>query len=193
MQKLILAAIFLLVVLAGCSEQATPCANTSASETIHSPEDCIFFGIEKSPIIVLASDVDVSRTAIAFNIFNHASPDEQYIYGRGYRLAKYEGGIWVFAPAVPAEYAPPVTSDALTIFGGEYKAQTVNFHHWYKELLPGRYMYFRNFWSSVVFSYEEFLMVEFFVDENTPLYLPVESRVLEREVWSTAPFEHLVP
>jgi len=196
MQKLILTTVFLLVVLAGCGAEATPYAiyqdaDTTKTEIIHNimPEECIFLGIEKSQIIVLASDVDVSRTAIAFNIFNRA--DEWYTYGRGWRLAKYDGGIWATAPTVPIELAPPVTSDAITIFGGEYKAQTANFHHWFEELLPGKYMYFRTFFSNCL-RYEETLMVEFFVDNDTPLYLPLESRVEEREIWSTAPFEHLV-
>ena len=123
----------------------------------------------QSQVIVLASDVDVSKTAIAFSVLNNV--DKCFCNDFYIDLARNVGGLWLF---VPRERSLFFISMCFPIASGETRERFMEFEPWVGALPPGRYMFIDRF-----VPYErhrglgnrEYLMVEFVIDEDTPLNL----------------------
>ena len=200
MLKGLLSALLVLIMLTACGrarDTADQLHSFDPADIQIAPNQTCILTMSPSQRVVLVSDVDVSKTAIAFNLLNNT--DARFNYSALYRLAKYLDGIWVNAPTVGM--APP-TGLGGQLNSGDVRAERVSFHpSWHGNLSPGRYMYIRSLMSTCRYSLcprcwlsncssSEHLLVEFTIDENTPLHLPPESRVSDRG-WPPAPFEHL--
>ena len=127
---------------------------------------------DTSEIITLASKVEVSRTEIAFGLHNFS--DEEFMYGLGFELAKYVDGRWQPAPFAHDYWA--VSDIGLIIEGGDTLDELIQFTWIFGELEPGKYMFIRSHSPSsrprdniIVDIDQEYLMVKFVVEENTPL------------------------
>ena len=115
-----------------------------------------------SEIIVLASEVAVSRTTVAFNTANLST--WPFGHGLGYRLLVYDNG-WKDAPTILDNWA--IADIGLEIQGGEVIEDRFDFEWLYGPLANGRYMIMRQHRAGRM----ELLLVEFIIDDNTPMSL----------------------
>jgi len=123
-----------------------------------------------SDIIVLASEVAVSRTGVMFNTANMSK--QPFIHGEGYRLLIYDNG-WRNAPAIVDSFL--VHLIAIPMRGGEVIEDSFNFEWWHGALENGRYMLMRHHHEDHMRPgaprVQETLMVEFVIDDGTPMSL----------------------
>jgi len=123
-----------------------------------------------SAIIVLASEVAVSRTEVAFNTANLST--QPFMHGLDYRLLIYENG-WKDAPTILDSWGVP--SIGIGMQGGEVIEDRFNFEWLYGMLANGRYMIMRHHSEDHMRPgtprVQETLMVEFIIDDNTPMSL----------------------
>ena len=123
-----------------------------------------------SKIIVLASEVAVSRTEAAFRTANLST--QPFIHGLDYRLLVYENG-WMPAPTIVDEWAVP--SIGFFMQGGEVIDDRFNFEWLHGALPNGRYMIKRQHAEDHgrpgAPRVQETLMVEFIIDDSTPTSL----------------------
>lgn len=124
-----------------------------------------------SNIIILASEVAVSRTGLAFSAANIST--QSFMHGLDYRLLVYENG-WKPAPVVYEGYWF-VRSLGIGMQGGEVIEDSFNFEWLHGALANGRYMIMRRHGEDHMRPgaprVQEILMVEFIVDDNTPMNL----------------------
>jgi len=130
------------------------------------------FLIEGGPsdIIILASEVAVSRTAIAFSTANISAVP--YMHGSSFRLFIYENG-WKDAPVILDSWA--FTDEGFGIKGGEVIDDHINFEWLYGELVNGRYMFIRNHFEDHgqpgAPRIQQELIIEFEINDSTPVRL----------------------
>ena len=121
-----------------------------------------------SDIIVLASEVAVSRTEVVFNTANLST--QPFIHGLDYRLLVYENG-WKPVPTIIGDLLF-VTGFGMIMQGGEIIRDRFNFEWIYGTLANGRYMIMRSHFEDHMRPGAprvlETLMVEFIIDDNTP-------------------------
>ena len=127
------------------------------------------FNVEASEIIMLYGDVHVSRTSIAFNFINNS--ENEYIYGYGWRLYRYRLGNW----RLPRENRRFIHGLGMLIRGGGVKQNEINLSNVFGTLSNGRYRFVRSHSISdgpiPVRRIHEYLIIEFTIDNNTPLHL----------------------
>jgi len=121
--------------------------------------------------IVLASEVSVSRTEVAFSIANLST--QSFIYGADYRLLVYENG-WRDAPVIiDGNWSRGLI--AFVMQEGRVIEDHFDFTWLHGELANGRYMIMRHYSESHrrpgARSVQDTLMVEFIIDDNTPMNL----------------------
>jgi len=123
-----------------------------------------------SEIIVLASELAVSRTEVAFRTANISSAP--FMHGSPYRLLVYENG-WRDAPIIIENWG--FTSEGRGMEGGAVIDDHINFEWLYGVLPNGRYMIMRNHFEDHgrpgAPRTQEELMIEFIIDDNTPMDL----------------------
>ena len=123
-----------------------------------------------SEIIVLASEVAVSRTEVAFNTANLST--QPFMHGLDYLLLVYENG-WKPAPTIIDGLA--WSTLGIEMRGGEVIDDRFNFEWLFGALANGRYMILRqhleNHDRRGAFRVQEILMVEFVIDDSTPISL----------------------
>jgi len=123
-----------------------------------------------SNIIVLASEVAVSRTEVAFNIVNLST--QSFMHGLDHRLLVYENG-WKPAPIIIDSWGIPGLGIGMQ--GGEIIEDHFNFEWLHGVLENGRYMIMRQHAEDHMRPgaprVQEMLMVEFIIDDNTPMNL----------------------
>ena len=123
-----------------------------------------------STIIVLASEVAVSRTEVAFNTTNLST--QSFMHGLNYSLLVYDDG-WKHVPTITD--ALDIPAIGITIQGGEVIEDRFIFEWLHGELANGRYMIMRphdeDHMRPGAPRVREMLMVEFIIDDNTPQVL----------------------
>ena len=143
----------------------------------------------QSQVIVPESDVEVSKTAIAFSVLNNA--DECFCNDFYIDLARNVGGLWLF---VPREYSVGFFFHCRPMASGETSERFIEFESWLGALPPGRYMFIERFVPHERHrerGNREFLMIEFVIDENTPLYFVEWVDIFPNDLgWSRPPFRH---
>lgn len=123
-----------------------------------------------SDIIVLASEVAVSRTEVKFRTANLSS--WPFMHGLDYHLLIYDNG-WTNAPTVLDSWGIP--SIGFGMIGGDVIDDHFDFAWLYGQLANGRYMILRQ--HSEDHSrpgaprVQETLIVEFMIDDSTPMSL----------------------
>ena len=117
-----------------------------------------------SEIIVLASEVNVSRTEVAFSTTNLSR--YKFMHGLDFHLLVYENG-WKPAPTAIDFWM--VAAEGIGMAGGDIIRDRFNFEWSHGELVNGRYMIMRHHSKDRVYPRTlETLMVEFIIDDNTP-------------------------
>ena len=124
--------------------------------------------------IVLAGDVEVSRTGIMFSLENLSGLD--FCYGAQWDMAYYEQGRWIPVPHMPGagnQFWPDI-GYGLQSGGVEFFRQEWDWY--FGELPPGRYMYIREGWlgDRPDGSNNTCALIEFFISEDSPASLPPE-------------------
>ena len=123
-----------------------------------------------SEIIVLASEVAVSRTEVAFRTANLSA--QPFIHGLDHSLLVYENG-WKPAPTIIDEWG--VLGIGFIMQGGEVIDDHINFEWLHGALANGRYMIMRRHLEDHgrpgAPRVQELLMVEFVIDDSTPMNL----------------------
>ena len=119
-----------------------------------------------SEIIVLASEVAVSRTAVAFETANLST--RAYTHGQSYSLFVYENG-WNAVPMIIENLF--VTGLGIRMRGGEVIEDRFRFEDKYGALPNGHYMLIRQHSQAGTPRVQEILLVEFVVDDDTPMSL----------------------
>ena len=124
-----------------------------------------------SEVIVLASEVAVSRTEVAFSTANVST--QSFMHGLHYSLLVYENG-WKPAPTILDSWA--ISDIGIGIRGGQVIEDRFDFEWLYGVLPNGRYMIMRHHcedhFRAGAARVQETLMVEFVIDDNTPERLP---------------------
>ena len=126
--------------------------------------------------IVHAGRVQVSRTAIAFTTRNRSL--RVYTHGHASELAHYVDGAWQPVPHSPSDSLRLPLAVGFPIMGRGWHLDLIRFDIMHGELPPGRYMFIRqhsrhfDYGSQRLFDHE-YMMFEFEIDENTPVFLPV--------------------
>jgi len=135
-----------------------------------------------SRAIVPAGRVHVSRTAIAFVSRNRSWSLRGFKHGDEWELAHYVDGVWKPVPHTPSDAFRLSLGGGLGVLPRFWWLDTIQLHFMHGELPPGRYMFIRRHsrWfddsGGRYFDYE-YLMFEFVIRENTPLYLPRLARM----------------
>jgi len=135
--------------------------------------------ITSSEIILLASETEVSRTGIRFQVENQSTINFHYSYP--WELAQFVDERWNPAPFLPGidstSFVFPLIKHLL--LAEETNESNINWDWLFGELPPGRYMFIRYYDSpelGPVYQWpregREFLTVEFVIDEYTPAALP---------------------
>ena len=126
--------------------------------------------------IVQATDVQVSRTAIAFHYGNRSFRVLMYGSTVAVELVHYVGGHW--QPVPPVQFVLPLLYGR-SIFPGFTRFDVFRFEYRFGELPPGRYMLIREYSRGNRSGARdmEYLMVEFTVTERTPLNLRPTRRI----------------
>jgi len=123
-----------------------------------------------SDVIVLASDVAVSRTGVAFRTANLSALS--FIHGLAYRLLVYDDG-WRPVPIPSGPVAFLLIGIQMT--PGDVIDDRINFGNTFDPLENGRYMIMRIHHRDSppgaprVPRVQEVLMVEFVIDDDTPM------------------------
>ena len=131
--------------------------------------------------IVLTGAVDVSRNGAAFSLENRS--DRSYTYGLRWELARYANGRWLSVPFT-VENGVPWPDIALWLQSGGIKHEYMDWSFMFGELQPGRYMFIREYYPSDEYLLpdrrytEEYTMVEFVIDDSSPLTLPPQEEQL---------------
>ena len=122
--------------------------------------------------IVLVSEVEVSRTEIAFSLKN--TTDMEFNYGEPWDLAHYENGRWRPVPHLPGVGGAGWTSIGFSLQGGGIQQYRQHFEWHFGILPPGRYMFIREgrLNSRSPGQQHVYVLVEFEITANTPMYLP---------------------
>jgi hypothetical protein len=134
-------------------------------------------------LLVLVGEVEVSRTEIDFSVQN--TSDENFNYGSGWDLARFENGEWIPVPNLPGE-GGAITAEGHWLQGGGIQQYRINFRQRFGELMPGEYAFVRDGsvggWDTR--SYERtFVLVKFEITEETPLALSSAPRVPDIYEW----------
>ncbi|MCL2362445.1 MAG: hypothetical protein FWC73_11610 [Defluviitaleaceae bacterium] len=140
-------------------------------------EDYVAFVIAgaSSRGIVPAGRVQVSRTAIAFTSRNRSL--RYFSHGDVWELAHYVDGAWQPVPYTPSDTLRLSLGGGLGVIPRFWWLDMIQLHFMHGELPPGRYMFIRRHSRSLddnegrYFDYE-YMMFEFVICENTPVYLP---------------------
>ena len=127
--------------------------------------------------MVQSTDVQVSRTAIAFHYSNRSFRPHRY--GQGFELAYYADGHWQPMPFTPTGHLVLPLSVGFSILPSFTHFGTYRVVYKHGELPPGQYMLIREnspagqtrVWDV------EFMLVEFTVTERTPRYLRPTRRI----------------
>ena len=175
--KTLLFSMFLLCILAlgGCA--SPPSASTPQEESNAATDGWIFdietldFVLQGAPSenIVLASEVEVSQTAIAFSLENRSRVG--YFYGEDWRLARYVDGYWQLVQYLNNRRL--IHGIAYTLEGRSIQQYNINWVRVYGALQPGRYLFLQGHTPTNVELPQanpprEYVMIEFIIDENTP-------------------------
>ena len=125
--------------------------------------------IGRSEIIVGASPLIVSRNAIAFGFENLSN--EIFIYGEHFELARYYDCNWQYVHTILEDEEIFFIDTAYGIEPNEVLQDTVALSWAFGTLEPGRHMFIRSFWPDASPPTEqniEYLLIEFFIEEDTP-------------------------
>jgi len=130
-----------------------------------------------SRAIVQAGQVQVSRTAITFMSRNRTFMF--YSHGLMWELAHYVNGTWEPVPHSPSDYSRAWLLHGIGVPPRGWWPDTKEFAFWFGELPPGRYLFMRNHSHSRGGHerYTGYMMFEFVIDENTPVYLPGDAGI----------------
>ena len=132
-----------------------------------------------SEVIVLDGDVNVSRTEISFRMANLS--EHEFLYGLGYSLLIYDDG-WKNAPTILDSWGIP--GIGLTINAGGFVNDNLDFEWLYGILENGNYMVIRShdlFLRAGAPTVQEFLIIEFTIDDDTPLNLGSHTLSMSKE------------
>ncbi|MCL2421241.1 MAG: hypothetical protein FWD03_05225 [Defluviitaleaceae bacterium] len=122
--------------------------------------------------IVLVSDVEVSRTGIAFALENRT--DLEFNYGAPWDLAYYLDGQWTPVPHLAGADSGMWVSIGFSLQGGGIQQYRQAWDWEFGELPPGRYMFIRDGWLGDWDPDQDpvYALVEFTISEDSPAYLP---------------------
>ena len=125
--------------------------------------------------IVLVSDVEVSRTGIAFSLEN--TTDLDFKYGEPWDLAFYLNGRWMPVPYLTGVCGGIWASIGFTLQSGGIQQYRQDWSWRFGELPPGRYMFIRDGWLGDWQPNQDIIyaLVEFYITEDSPTYLPPQS------------------
>jgi len=133
-----------------------------------------------SEIIVPIGEIEVSRTEIRILIENQSGVNFQV--GGQWEIAQFVDERWQpisFRPEIDRTIPMLDIGMLFTLFAEGIRGDGTNWYWLFGELPPGRYMFIRHYDSpelGPVYQWpregREFLMIEFTIDEDTPISLP---------------------
>ena len=125
--------------------------------------------------IVLAGDVEVSRTCIAFTLENLT--DSDFNYGEPWDMACYLDEQWTPVPHLPGAGAGVWNDMGYSLQSGDVRQYRQEWERRFGELPPGRYMFIRDGWLGDWHQNQDavYVLVEFFITEDSPLNLPTQN------------------
>ena len=148
-------------------------------------------------LIVLTGDVTVSRSGIAFSLENRSN--STFNYGRPWDLAYYSQGRWVPVPYLPGLGASGWFAVGYRLQKGGVQQYLIDWTWRFGELPPGRYMFIRSGdlgeWDMnppLIKQTDTRVLVEFFITEDSPPYLPPELNIRDRRGQEPECFVNLV-
>ena len=116
----------------------------------------------ESEIMVLASEVVVSRTGMSFSLQSRAIPNDDptrmvaHIYGNNWELARWQRGRWRPVPYITPRLIPKA---GLLHEHGATKEYHIDWSYIFGSLQDGRYLFIRRYDAS------EYVMIEFYISE----------------------------